>query len=114
MPEKANKTFLDGWMRQHGVTSIAMAETCQTTRQSVQIWRQGKRRIGVEYARRISEAYEIPLHMLRPDVWDDPAKAEGEIHAARGQSPLSCAVRDGGGRSRKGPAPVPGSTAANA
>ena len=115
MPEITAKTYLDGYMRQHGVTSIAIAELCVTTRQAVQLWRQGKREMGVQYAKKISQTYGIALHLLRPDVWDDPAAAPAEepdeIRAA--DPPLTRAARDGGGRVRKGPVPVPDSAAAN-
>lgn len=53
-----------------GVSKIAHAVGRHHT--SVMGWK----RVPVEHARVISDLTQIPLHVIRPDVWDAPAATQ--------------------------------------
>lgn len=49
----------------------ALAEMCGIAPQAISQWK----RVPIEHARTISDLTDVPLHELRPDVWDAPAGA---------------------------------------
>jgi DNA-binding transcriptional regulator YiaG len=66
---------IDRAFKDRGLTSGEVARFLNVTPQCVQSWRSGRNRISPTYARLLNEQYELPLHVLRPDVWDPPARS---------------------------------------
>ncbi len=48
----------------------ALAAHCNVTYQAVRKWERGL--IPAERAKQVSHVSGIPLHVLRPDLWDPP------------------------------------------
>ncbi len=48
---------------------LGVSKTC------VLWWRYGRNKISPAHAKALHERFGLPLHMLRPDVWDPPSRA---------------------------------------
>jgi len=57
----------------HDVTKAQIVEKIGVTGQAVSLWITGKRQPSVATARLIHQIFNIPLHELRPDVWQPPS-----------------------------------------
>jgi len=44
------------------------------TYQCVNFWRSGRNQIPPAQAKALNEQFGLPLHVLRPDIWDPPAR----------------------------------------
>lgn len=51
----------------------ALARSCQTTPAYLYMIALGHKTPGPALARRVSDSTGIPLHLLRPDIWDEAA-----------------------------------------
>jgi plasmid maintenance system antidote protein VapI len=52
-----------------------VARAIGVTRQCVRYWRHGRNLISPARARELNARFGLPLHILRPDVWDPPLRA---------------------------------------
>lgn len=64
------ESFIE-FIKSHGDEECAAL--FNASRRAVASWRHGERRPSVKMAREISERCGIPLHTIRPDVWEPPA-----------------------------------------
>jgi transcriptional regulator with XRE-family HTH domain len=70
---------LDAHMRLKRLSCVALAELCGVTQQAVSHWRLGERAPSAVYAKLLAKTLEMPLHLLRPDLWDPPEPAEPSL-----------------------------------
>jgi len=59
---------------ERGLTNVEVAEFLGVTRQCVSAWRSGRNLIHPAIAKRLHEHFDLPLNVLRPDVWDAPGR----------------------------------------
>lgn len=52
----------------------ALAQAVGVKPQAVSQWRQ----IPIDRAKKIADIFNVPLHVLRPDVWEKPNNTHGE------------------------------------
>lgn len=69
----SDSTAIDRAFRQRGLSNAAVARELSVSSEAVRAWRTGRNLTGTDYAKRICERWDIPLHEIRPDVWDPPA-----------------------------------------
>ncbi len=67
---------VDDSMARAGLTDQQAASLLNVSREAVRLWRRGQRRMLPRHARALHASFGIPLHELRPDVWDAPHQAE--------------------------------------
>lgn len=63
---------LASYMLDHDLSDAEMGGRLGVTAEAVRLWRHGKRRIAPVTAKRIEREFGIPLHQLRPDLWQAP------------------------------------------
>lgn len=59
-------------MAEYGVTSRDLEVSLGVSRQAVIKWRHGTARPTPDRAREIERKFNIPKHLLRPDIWEPP------------------------------------------
>lgn len=64
---------LASYMADHSLNDAEVGARLGVTAEAVRLWRHGKRRIAPITAKRIEREFGIPLHLLRPDIWQAPA-----------------------------------------
>jgi transcriptional regulator with XRE-family HTH domain len=69
---KLERPYVDVVLKERNITTQQVAAVCGTTSQAVLHWRTGHRQMRPPYAKKLAAAFDIPLHLLRPDLWDPP------------------------------------------
>jgi transcriptional regulator with XRE-family HTH domain len=72
-PETSPTSPLDAALRARGLTNNEIAVSLGVTRTAVYYWRIGRNPLAAEVAKELSGKFGIPLHELRPDLWDPPS-----------------------------------------
>jgi DNA-binding transcriptional regulator YiaG len=81
-PAAEATSALDEHMIRTGVTTTALAARMQVTPSTVRQWRSGVRKTSVACAKRLAAELDMPLHLLRPDIWDAPPQRRQAPRAA--------------------------------
>lgn len=68
---------LDATLKAHGVTDADLQALLGVSSEAVRLWRKDARRMSVKHARMVNEQWGIPLHALRPDVYEPPEPCRG-------------------------------------
>ena len=74
IPVMKRSTAIQRLFADYGLTCLQVSRFLGVSRQSVLAWRTGRNRISPAYAKSLNAKYGLPLHVLRPDVWDAPGK----------------------------------------
>lgn len=74
---------LASYMSESGTTDAELAAKLGVSGELVRLWRHGHRDISAKRAIAISKITSIPLHELRPDLWDAPDEAAPKRRAKR-------------------------------
>jgi DNA-binding transcriptional regulator YdaS (Cro superfamily) len=56
------------------LTSRQAAAVLGVTYQCVNFWRRERNQIPPAQAKALNQVFGLPLHVLRPDIWDPPAR----------------------------------------
>jgi DNA-binding transcriptional regulator YiaG len=68
-------TEIDRAFAKLNLSTKEVAKALRVTPQCVQYWRSGRNLINPARARELNARFDLPLHVLRPDVWDPPSRA---------------------------------------
>lgn len=116
MAAKRYATYLDRVMTERGITTSQMAFFFKVSPNAARQWRMGERRLSPAHAIQVSADLGIPLHKLRPDIWDKPLPAPPPIVVPKIRRPRKkqTTAQKKSGAAKKNAAPkrsVPSSTA---
>lgn len=59
-----------------GLTITTVASSIGVCHENVRLWVRGKRPVPAERAAELDRLFEIPRHLIRPDVFDPPKDAD--------------------------------------
>jgi transcriptional regulator with XRE-family HTH domain len=72
----ARRADIDRLFQRYGLTNRKVAAALGVSHQAVTHWRAGRNLINPVLARRLNQLFDVPLHLIRPDVWDAPASTK--------------------------------------
>jgi transcriptional regulator with XRE-family HTH domain len=72
MAAKRYATYLDEVLTERGMSTAQLAFFFKVSPNAARKWRMGESQLSPAHAIQVSKDLGIPLHKLRPDIWDGP------------------------------------------
>jgi DNA-binding transcriptional regulator YdaS (Cro superfamily) len=67
-------TKIERAFRDKGLRNVDIARAVGVSLTLVRYWLIGHSPIAPHHAKSLRKAFDIPLHVMRPDIWDAPSK----------------------------------------